>query len=223
MFKSKMRPIIIPQYEHSRLAGTLAAMWGNDDFEKPVIDFIPFVRGVTLHDWHYGVVDNLPIGATNEADWLAMVQKGVEYWFDDPITDIVTKLHIKRLLSRQKILNTEELINRLESRIEERLSQTDFSHQQFEWADKITQFCDQLAFDFSFEKPSRDTWTVYTQENSSQETTISYEIKSGGKIEVAPWPFSADRFSGIIIGYQQTSFPTTLTPEVIHFQISKHA
>jgi hypothetical protein len=30
MFKSKTRPTVIPQYEHGRLAGTLAAMWGND-------------------------------------------------------------------------------------------------------------------------------------------------------------------------------------------------
>ena len=99
MFKSKVRPIVISQYEHGRLAGTLAAMWGNDDFDKPVIDFTSFVWGVTLHDWHYGVVDNVPIGEANEADWLAMVRKGVDHWFDDPITDIVTKLHMRRLLA----------------------------------------------------------------------------------------------------------------------------
>jgi hypothetical protein len=52
MFKSKVRPIAIPQYEHGRLTGTLAAMWGNDDIDRPVIDFASFVRGVALHDWH---------------------------------------------------------------------------------------------------------------------------------------------------------------------------
>lgn len=62
MFKSKIRSIIIPQYEHGRLAGTVASLWGNDDFARPVIDFASFVQGVALHDWHYGPIDNLPIG-----------------------------------------------------------------------------------------------------------------------------------------------------------------
>ena len=145
MFKSKVRPIIIPQYEHGRLAGTLAAMWGNNDFDRPVIDFESFVRGVALHDWHYGVIDNSPIGEANEADWLAMVRKGVEYWFDDPMADIVAKLHLKRLLSGRNTSETEILINRIELRITERLPQTRFSRQQFEWADIITCFCDQLV------------------------------------------------------------------------------
>jgi len=29
MFKSKQRPIAIPQWEHQKLAGTLALLWGN--------------------------------------------------------------------------------------------------------------------------------------------------------------------------------------------------
>ena len=31
MFKSKQRPIVIPQWEHQKLAGTLALLWGNAD------------------------------------------------------------------------------------------------------------------------------------------------------------------------------------------------
>ena len=34
MFRSKARPIVIPQYEHGRLAGTLAQHWGNDHFDR---------------------------------------------------------------------------------------------------------------------------------------------------------------------------------------------
>jgi hypothetical protein len=223
MFKSKVRPIIITQYEHGRFAGTLAALWGNNDFDRPVIDFASFVRGVALHDWHYGVIDNSPIGEATEADWLAMVRKGVDLWFDDPITDIVAKLHLKRLLSGRNTPETNSLINRIKLRITERLPQTGFSRQQFEWADKITRFCDQLAFDFSFEEPKEGTQSIFAKVNTTKETPISYKIKPGGNVEIDPWPFSVNAFSGIIIGYQQSGYPEKLTPEVVHFQVHNPA
>lgn len=53
MFKSKVRPVDVPNYEHSRLAGIFASYWGNQDFDKPVLDNAAFVEGVALHDWHY--------------------------------------------------------------------------------------------------------------------------------------------------------------------------
>lgn len=172
MFKSKVRPINVPQYEHGRLAGTFASLWGNEDYDKPVIDFASFVQGVALHDSHYGIVDNLPISEANEADWLEMTRKRVEYWFEDPITDLVAKLHLGRLLNRQESPETEGLINLIELRIAERLPHTRFSQEQFEWADKITRFCDRLAFDFSFEASRENSRSVYAKANSSKETPI---------------------------------------------------
>ena len=53
MFKSKLRPITIPQAEHGKLAGTLALLWGNAQIERPAIDFASFVMGVGLHDRGY--------------------------------------------------------------------------------------------------------------------------------------------------------------------------
>jgi hypothetical protein len=50
MFKSKQRPIAIPQWEHQKLAGTLALLWGNADFERPLVAFESFLVGVGLHD-----------------------------------------------------------------------------------------------------------------------------------------------------------------------------
>jgi hypothetical protein len=219
MFKSKIRPIVIPQYEHGRLAGTLAAMWGNDQFERPVFDMAAFVQGVAFHDWHYGVIDDLPIGEASEADWLTTVRKGVDHWFDDAITDIVAKLHIRRLLSGVNTPESKSLIDCIEARIAERMPQSGYSRQQFEWADKTTRFCDQLAFDFSFEAPITDTRSVYAKIDANEETAIGYTIKAGGWVEVGPWPFSVDATSGIIIGYQQAGYPEELTPEVVPFQI----
>ena len=223
MFRSKVRSIIIPQYEHGRLAGNLASLWGNEAFEQPIINFASFVQGVALHDWHYGIIDNLAIGEAIEADWFEIVHKGVNVWFDDPITDIIAKHHLKRLLSGHHSPKADEMINLIELRIAQRLPQTHYSLEHFEWADRITSCCDQLAFDFSFEAPMQGSQTVFAKATSREETIISYEIRSGGQVVVDPWPFSVDKFQGIITGYQQAGYPEALSPEIIHFRGDRKA
>jgi hypothetical protein len=217
MFRSKVRPINVPQYEHGRLSGTFAALWGNQDFDRPAIDSASFIQGVALHDWHYGPVDNLPIGEANEADWLEMVRKGVDYWFPDPTTDIVAKLHLRRLLSGRDSPEVQRLIRLVELRIVERLPQTASSREQFEWADKITRFCDDVAFDFSFETPVKETRSLCTKANSSTETPVTYSIGSDGEITVEPWPFGPPSFSGFIIGYERAGYPDRLQPTLVPY------
>ena len=110
--------MIIPQYEHGRLAGTLASLWGNENFDKPKMDFDAFVKGVTLHDWHYGRVDNVEIGQASDAKWLSMVQRGVALSFDDPITEIVVKKHIARLLRGHSSVVIKKMLMYVETHIE---------------------------------------------------------------------------------------------------------
>ena len=53
MFKSKLRPVAIPQFEHEKLVGTLALLWGNAVFELPPVPFASFLTGIGLHDRAY--------------------------------------------------------------------------------------------------------------------------------------------------------------------------
>jgi len=217
MFKSKVRPINIPHYEHSRLAGIFASFWGNQDFERPVIDNIAFVQGVALHDWHYSPIDNLPLGEASEDEWLEVVCKGVEQSYSNPTTDIVAKLHIKRLLSNAQSLEAENLAELIEVRITERLPQTNITREQFEWADKITAFCDFLSFDYCFEEPVQKTRSVYSNINEKKEKPITYWIKPGGEIMVEPWPFNISSLSGMIFGYERSGYPERLQPIVLPY------
>lgn len=220
MFKSKTRSIIIPQYEHGRMAGTLASLWGNAEFDKPEIDFKAFIKGVTLHDWHYGRVDDVGIGQSSEVEWLAMVQRGVEISFDDPVTDIVAKNHIHRLLSGHSSVEVDRLLIQLEEIITKRFLETEFTQDEFAWADKITAFCDMVAFDFSFEKTIKRVMVVCPKAGSMDEIEIRYEVKSSGKVLISPWPFFVESIQGIVIGYQEEGYPDVLNPEIIEFDVS---
>lgn len=99
MFKSKQRPIAIPQWEHQKLAGTLALLWGNADFGRPSVPFESFLTGIGLHDRAYGPLDNLPIGEIPEEEWLVLTRSGFEMTWADPVADLITKMHLKRLSS----------------------------------------------------------------------------------------------------------------------------
>ena len=52
-----------PEAEHQRLAGVVAAAWGNDEVKRPPLPFESWVRGVAVHDRAYGELDEDLIGA----------------------------------------------------------------------------------------------------------------------------------------------------------------
>ncbi|MEZ4657972.1 MAG: DUF3891 family protein [Caldilineaceae bacterium] len=213
MFKSKTRRIVFPQYEHDHLAGALAVNWGNDLFDRPALDFNAFVQGVLLHDWQYKLLDNLPIIEAPEADWMAVTREGVYHRFANPVTDIVVKLHIKRLLSFDESPERSEMKEEIEKRVAARLPESGFTRAEFEWADRITRFCDQVAFDFCFEQPVQRSLPICPRVDSPETVEVTYAICENGAIEVAPWPFTIPSLAGVIIGYQIDGYPEELTPQ----------
>jgi hypothetical protein len=219
MFRSKARPIVIPQYEHGRLAGILAQQWGNDNFDRPSMNFASFVEGVALHDWHYGFGDNLPIDGADEDAWLAMTRRGLALRLPDPISDIVAKLHLRRLCSYNPTAERVALMAEFDEVVQARLPETGHSRVEFDWADKITRFCDNVAFHFSFEVERELSANVGMRVNDKRETAVTYHIQPHGQIIIDPWPFAVPTISGMILGYQAEGYPDVLLPVVVPFQI----
>jgi hypothetical protein len=219
MFRSKARPIVIPQYEHGRLAGILAQQWGNDNFDRPSMNFASFVEGVALHDWHYGFGDNLPIDGADEDAWLAMTRRGLALRLPDPISDIVAKLHLRRLCSYNPTAERVALMAEFDEVVQVRLPETGHSRVEFEWADKITRFCDNVAFHFSFEVERELSANVGMRVNDKRGTAVTYHIQPHGQIIIDPWPFAVPTISGMILGYQAEGYPDVLLPVVVPFQI----
>ena len=103
MFKSRRRPIIIPQSEHLRLAGTLAYLWGNQDFDFPSINRTSLVGGVSLHDRGYGILDNSPVGEMPKLEWVEITRRGFYMPGSDAAGDLIVKHHLLRLTSSDKL------------------------------------------------------------------------------------------------------------------------
>ena len=219
MFKSKIRPIGIPQYEHARLSATLAMHWGNENFDRPEIDFDKFVEGVALHDWQYGHIDSISLSDISEEDWLDLMAIGINLEFADPTVEAIAKLHMKRLVAQPTSERRREIGEWFEERISAVIAEHNLSRSKLEWADSITQFCDALAFDFAYETPLEESVPVLTKINSQEKTPVTYQIKSNGFVELSRWPFSVPAISGFITGYHLDTLPDLTSPLVVPFHI----
>ncbi len=218
MFKSRQRPIVIPQSEHLKLAGSLALLWGNVDFDPPPFPQLSFVEGVGLHDRGYGYLDTLPVGGAAEADWLAVTRRGFYLPCSDPAADLITRLHLRRLVSSKSTPGCRALLQEMEHVIDQQFSQYGLSPAVFERADRITNFCDRVSFDFCFEQPTEGEVLIYAHHDNQEGTGVQYRIE-GSLITLAPWPLSAERCSGYLVGYQAEGYPARLEPVIVPYTL----
>lgn len=214
MFRSRHRPRILPQFEHSLFSGLLAWHWGNPAFDRPALDFAAFARGVALHDWHYGPQDNHPLGEYDDAEWQAIAERGVATRYDDPVTDAVAKRHLRRLIGTPQTTATRALVERLDALIASRRAETPYTEADFEWTDHITRFCDTVAFDLGFENRGPRRASVPAQRGDSHTTDIDYHIAPDDTIRFDPWPFAGTSFGMPLTWYKATGYPDRLTPLV---------
>jgi len=218
MFKSNQRPIAIPQWEHQKLAGTLALLWGNTDFDRPAVAFGSFLAGVGLHDRAYGPLDNLPIGELPEEEWLALTRSGFDMAWSDQVADVITKMHLKRLVSYGDSPARWALAAEMGHVIQDLFQRYGEDAAALERIDRITNLCDRIAFDFCFEAPTEGEVRIFPRNHHDDEIAVRYRIMDG-IIGVDPWPFGVDSHAGYLVGYQLDGYPATLEPIMILYQI----
>ncbi|MFG0258296.1 MAG: DUF3891 family protein [Phycisphaerales bacterium JB043] len=229
MFRLRSPDVVVSQHEHSRISGELARRWGNERFDTPELDTNAFVAGVTLHDWHYGVQDTLSLDAEHVSrrdeetwrDWVAVHARSSELRMDDPIVEIVAKMHIRRLLDDVDRDDAERVRRTLESRIDELIASSAIPRQRFEWADHITRACDLLAFYLFREDHTSGEFEVPTRAGSLETIQMRYEMGIGTDIRVDPWPFDRDAIELNYVAYDRDSYPSTQRPVMMRLGVHR--
>lgn len=220
MFKSKQRPIVVPQWEHQKLAGTLALLWGNTEFERPPVAFESFVTGVGLHDRAYGMLDNLPIGEFPEDQWQALTQRGFETTWSDTVADSIAKMHLARLVSYGDAPARQAQARSMREAIHRLVREHGLDYALFERIDRITNLCDQVAFDFCFEAPASGKVQIFPKNDYDKQVEVSYTI-DGSIITLDPWPLSGEHHTGYLVGYQLEGYPERLEPVLLPYQLRR--
>jgi hypothetical protein len=210
MFRSRRRDVVFPQAEHARLAGALALAWGNERFARPALPFDAFVRGVTLHDRGYGQLDADGIGEVAPDRWIAIQQAGFAPRGDEPVVDLVVALHVHRLVAGGDAGMAAALpaLHRAAG-----IDEGDAAE-----ADRITDLCDRIAFDFCVEVPATGRVAV-APARGADPVAIDYTVDGRGEITLAPWPLGSPHVGGIILGFAAAGYPEALEPVVVPFAV----
>lgn len=204
MFVHPSNQLIIPQTEHLKLAGEIAAHWGNERFDRPQIAFDAFVKGVTEHDQAFGELDTLSITNMSPDERNNILNKLVNQDLGNPVSNIVALMHVLRLIGVDP--KRTDLKQQCLNRIDQETEKTPHLHHDFAWADPITELCDNISFDFCLEEPTPAHGEVYTINGSMDPARIIYTI-TGSTITLDPWPLDVSRIEGIILGYEQEGYP----------------
>jgi hypothetical protein len=206
--------VLIGQTDHSRLAGQLAAHWGNSDFVAPD-PYESMVRAATFHDYGWLRYETsplinpdtgepysflqVPLGTTQLAsyqwslDWLTGI---------DPYAGLIINMHRtglwqgrydtighpKAYTLTEMSLEVRELIKRNETWQERERKAWD--RDQLEMNYRLMQIWDLLALYFCCEDPYEEhIEPVPTSYSEKAGVTIKIKPAGPGKVSFDPYPF----------------------------------
>lgn len=221
MFKSKRRPIVTPQSEHLKLVGTLAMLWGNDEFEVPPIEQTSLIAGIGTHDRGYGYLDNNPIGGMDDFKWFPIARRTFYMPCSDVIADTIVKYHFRRLAGHDNSPGRKALAAEFSAALDEHLKEHNLSKELFDRIDRITELCDSLSFSFCFDVPASGEISIFPRNGEDTEVIVKYHVEDG-IISANPWPFSVNSYKGYLLAYKLEGYPEALDPVILPFELRKN-
>ena len=220
MFKSKRRDIVTPQTEHLKLVGTLAMLWGNENFDMPLIERNSMIAGMGLHDRGYGYLDNAPIGGMTDEVWIPIARRGFFMECSDIVADTIVKYHFRRLASHGETEARKSLAAEFSQSIDRQLKENDLPKILFDRIDRITDLCDMISFSFCFDVPVSGEVFIHPRNGEDNEASVRFEVENG-IIHVEPWPFSVNEHIGYLVAYRMEGYPERLDPVILPYQLQK--
>lgn len=203
MFRSP-RGLIVPQAEHARMAGAIAAVWG---LPQP-LPFGSLVRGVTLHDRGYGELDNDEIGVVAPERWVAIQRRGFDDRSGDAVVDLLVALHSRRLIGDDEQPARVELAREIDASLPELRAAAGVGEEEARTADGVTELCDRLSFVFCSGEPA-----------SGEAGGIRYRYDGEETIGVDPWPLAVPWLCGVVGAFVADGYPERLAPAVQLFRL----
>lgn len=203
MFRSPHN-VVVPQAEHGRMAGAIAAVWG---LPQP-LPFESLVRGVTLHDRGYGERDIDQIGVVGPERWVEIQRRGFGERSGDAVVDLVVALHIRRLIGDDEHPARIALAHEIEAALPELRAAAAVDEEQARVADGVTEVCDRLSFVF-----------CSGEAVDGEVRGIRYRYDGAETIVLDPWPLAVPWLRGVVGGFTAHGYPTRLIPVVELFRL----
>jgi hypothetical protein len=211
VFRSSRREVLFPQAEHARFSAAIAALWGNERFERPAVDFDSFVRGVALHDRGYGELDSDGIGEVPPERWIEIQRRSFEPRREDPVVDLVVAMHVHRLLSKPWNPSAAVSVPELEASLPALRAAAGVGEDEARAADAITDLCDRVAFDVCLEEQSEWEFSIAPGVGAVP-VEIAFIFDGVGTVTLDPWPLGVPWARPVLSGFAADGYPDRLSP-----------
>jgi Protein of unknown function (DUF3891) len=203
MFRSP-RGVIVPQAEHGRMAGAIAAVW---ELPQP-LPFESLVRGVTLHDRGYGELDDDQIGVVGPERWVEIQRRGFGERSGDTVVDLLVALHVRRLIGDDEHPARVALAHEIDAALPELRAAAGVDEEAAHAADGVTEVCDRLSFVF-----------CSGEAVDGEVRGVRYRYDGADTIALDPWPLAVPRLCGVVGGFAADGYPDRLVPVVELFRV----
>ena len=200
--------LIVTQWEHSRLSGTLASFLG----AASGVNNPPLFGAIALHDWpHFpgtGVADVIEIGHKSSAQQQELLSRLAQPLPLDPLTELIVRLHWQRLSE-----DDAELQDAIDgARIETLRRQLGLSRKQMKRFDQWTDLCDMFAFYLSRGDSTEGNCELADPKNQAA-WDLSWTI-TPTHLDVRGLPLPAD-CEVSLLAFDADSYPDVLQPSFV--------
>ncbi len=216
MFRSRRREVVFPQREHARFAAAIAGGW-SEAFAPIRLPRERFVLGVAEHDRGYAEHDADEIGNLSAGRWLAIQQRGFAATHDDAVVDLVVGLHVRRLVSSGRDHETSGVLAAMDAEVRALVRAAGVSAADARAADRVTDLCDRISFDFCLEEPASGSVEVVRADGTA--TVVRYVLDGHGAVTLEPWPLTVERLTGTVQAFAAERYPDDLEPVPTPFVI----
>ena len=199
--------MVFPQREHARLSAALADAW-SDAFAPVRLPRERFVRGVAEHDRGYDEHDDDEIGQVSRDRWLAIQERGFAPTGEDPVVDLVVALHVRRLVSGGGDDGSRGVLRAMDDALPALVREAGVSADDAAAADRITDLCDRISFDFCLEEPDSGAVDVLAADGTP--VRVAYAVDGRGTIALDPWPLDRPALGGTVLAYAAEGYPEVL-------------
>lgn len=84
-------------------------------------------------------------------------------------------------------------------------------------ADRVTDLCDRISFDFCLEEPASGSVEVVRADGAK--TAVRYVLDGHGAVTLEPWPLAVERLTGTLQAFSAERYPDDLEPVPTPFVI----
>jgi hypothetical protein len=207
VFRSRRREVVFPQREHARFAAAVADAW-SDAFAPVRLPRERFVLGVAEHDRGYDEHDADEIGNLPPGRWLEIQERGFAPTREDAVVDLVVALHVRRLVSSGRDEESRRVLTSMDAELPALVHAAGVSADDAAAADRITDLCDRISFDFCLEEPATGGVEVVGADGAT--TEVRYALDGHGGVTLEPWPLDVERLAGTVQGFAAERYPQEL-------------